>query len=98
MAETSKPAPRQPDYTVNCLNKQNEAKGKIGAAWTNEDGSIRIVLDPFVVLPPSHLAVITLFKTGNYQKRETKPRPRTAADSLDDAEGGGAPSDDDVPF
>lgn len=98
MAEPSKPAPRPPDYNVNCLNKQNEAKGKIGAAWINDDGSIRIVLDPFVVLPPSHLAVITLFKVGNYQKRETKPQPRTAADSLDDAEGGGDPPDNEVPF
>lgn len=98
MTESTKPAPRQPDYNVSCLNKQTEVKGKIGAAWINDDGSIRIVLDPFVVLPPSPVAVITLFKVGNYQKRETKPRPRTAADSLDDAERGGDPPDNEVPF
>lgn len=105
MADEKKPAPRQPDYSVNCLNKQNEVKGKIGAAWLNEDDSIRIVLDPFVVLPASHLAVITLFKVGSYNKKpETKPtgsRPSTEPFSADAAGEDGYPGrkpQDEVPF
>lgn len=46
--------PRSPDYIVKALDKSNDQrKGRIGAAWLNEDGSISISLDPFVVIDAS---------------------------------------------
>ena len=34
---------------------------KIGAAWTNKDGSISVVLDPFVTVTSSPSVLLTLF-------------------------------------
>ncbi len=42
-------------------------------AWAGEDGSIRVVLDNFVVLPPSSDIVLTLFKNKPYEKSTGKP-------------------------
>lgn len=52
---------RQPDYRVGCLDKSDERKGNIGAAWLNTDGTIAIVLDPFVVIQGGKDRLITLF-------------------------------------
>lgn len=62
---------RSPDFVVKLLDKTTEKRGRIGAAWTNEDASISISLDPFVVLPkyPNEL-VITLFP--NEDKTKTR--------------------------
>lgn len=43
-------AGRLPDYRVKALNRENEISSSVGAAWKNEDGSISIQLDHFVVL------------------------------------------------
>lgn len=42
---------RQPDYQVSALEKSTGQKGTIGSAWSQPDGSIRIKLNAFVVLP-----------------------------------------------
>lgn len=50
--------PEKPDYFVSAyhpvaVKKKGEpelVKGTVGAAWTKEDGSIDIKLNPFVVL------------------------------------------------
>lgn len=39
-------ANRKPDYNVHALNKRTEERARIGAAWINPDGSIRVVLTP----------------------------------------------------
>lgn len=52
---------RKPDYRVSALNKATSVKGSVGAAWLNEDGTISIVLDPFIVLNDSPNLLITLF-------------------------------------
>lgn len=54
-------AGRKPDYSVNAMNKRTDEKSRIGAAWVNPDGSIRIVLNPFVVLTAGPDLVITAF-------------------------------------
>jgi hypothetical protein len=53
---------RRPDYTIACLNKETDEKGDLGAAWSNEDGRITLVFNPFVVVPVGSQYVITLFK------------------------------------
>lgn len=47
----SKNVGRKPDYTISAMMKINrDAKGRVGAGWTQLDGSIQVKLDPFVVL------------------------------------------------
>lgn len=52
---------RKPDYTVAAMNKATDAKSNIGGAWGNPDGSIAIVIDPFVVIHGGKDMLITLF-------------------------------------
>lgn len=54
---------RKPDYRVCALNKITEARGDIGAAWINPDGSINVVFNPFVNVPSNKEILITLFST-----------------------------------
>lgn len=58
---------RTPDYDVKAMRKDTEQKARVGAAWKNEDGSISIVLDPFVVLEGHTQLIITCFP------KESKP-------------------------
>lgn len=63
----SKDFPRKPDFILAALLKgetpeESRVANNIGAAWVNTDGSIRIKLDPFVVLEGSEdRLVLTLF-------------------------------------
>lgn len=54
---------RTPDYRVGILNKATDNKNnRAGGAWINKDGSISIVLDPFISITQSNRDVlITLF-------------------------------------
>jgi len=52
---------RKPDYRVAALDKITEDKNNVGAAWKNEDGTISIVLDSFIVLYGGNRFLITLF-------------------------------------
>lgn len=54
---------KKPDYIVKAMIGQGDKdmKGKVGAAWVNEDGSISIDLEPFVVLTAHADLHITLF-------------------------------------
>lgn len=54
--------PRKPDFDVAVLHKGSGMKGRIGAAWENDDGSIGIVLNPAVNLQQDGQLQITLFK------------------------------------
>ncbi len=68
-------AGKKPDYTLSAMDKDNDRlKGLVGAAWINEDGSISIRLNPFVVLDTrEHNLELRLFKNdGNYQKKLPK--------------------------
>lgn len=58
-------ASRKPDYRVGALNKRTNSKNILGGAWKNEDGTISVVLDDFVVLSQhSKELLITLFPAG----------------------------------
>lgn len=54
-------AGRTPDYDFRALNKKTDEKTRVGAAWKNEDGSITVVLNRFVVLPTEPEWLFTLF-------------------------------------
>jgi hypothetical protein len=58
---------RRPDYNLKVMDKFNDFKGRIGAGWQEEDGSISIALDPLVVLSERSGLVIKLFP-NNYPK------------------------------
>lgn len=52
---------RKPDYRVAALDKTTDEKNNIGGAWLNDDGSIAVVLNPFIVLTARKSLLITLF-------------------------------------
>lgn len=53
---------RKPDYRLKAMNKATGVKNRnVGAAWVNEDGSISIDIDAFVVLPGGPELVLTLY-------------------------------------
>lgn len=54
-------AGRRPHYRLGALHKKTEERGNVGAAWINDDGTIAIRLEPFVVLESSVDLVLTLF-------------------------------------
>ena len=54
---------RRPDYEIKALNKDTQERGPIGAGWLNEDGSIYLKFNPFVVLPVGAHMAITAFAT-----------------------------------
>lgn len=84
---------RPPDYLVSALCKQTDVKGNIGGAWINEDGTIRIRLNPFVVLDTYRQdLVVTLFPNDR-----DKPAQRGPLDDDDHGESQRANSED-IPF
>ena len=62
---------RLPDYTLGALNKTTDEKNHVGAAWLNNDGTISIKLNPFIVLSASPDLVMTLF-TSSYRSKQKK--------------------------
>lgn len=53
---------RTPDYQVKALNKENNRAHRVGAAWLNDNGSISIEIDEFVVLSgKDKYMTVTLF-------------------------------------
>ena len=40
---------RKPDYRVAAMNKATDDKATVGAAWINDDATISIVLESFVL-------------------------------------------------
>lgn len=61
---------RQPDFTLNALNKATAEKWKVGAGWKNADGSLSVKLNPFVVLTASTDLVLTMFPVNARDKAE----------------------------
>lgn len=79
--------PRPPDYNVSALNKKTDMKGVIGAAWKNQDGTIRIKLNPFLVIDTSrHDLVVTLFPANKrdqnvYKRKQEAVEPASETPS-----------------
>lgn len=62
---------RKPAYNVKVMNKQTGEKSqKIGGAWVNRDGTISVILDPFVVIPGGQDILVTLFPNEEGQIRD----------------------------
>lgn len=67
---------RPPDWNLHAIlpspvEAKNDARGKVGVAWNNEDGSISIVLNLAVVLDERSIVSLRLFPNT----------PRTPRDS-----------------
>lgn len=75
-SKTTKSGGRQPDYDLSFLNKDTGQKGRIGAAWSNPDGSISLTLNPMVTVPSDQNLVLKLFKRGSRSPVDsTEPTP-----------------------
>lgn len=51
----------KPHYRVGCLDKSDDRKSNVGAAWINQDGTISVIIDAFVVVHGGKQTLITLF-------------------------------------
>lgn len=74
--------PRDHDYNVCAMDKFNRAlSGQVGRAWMNEDGTIAIKLNSFVVLDASKDLAIRLFPVDAEQTdyKHTRPDKRKKA-------------------
>ena len=75
MAQPQLPSGRSPDYDVTVYRKsrnpaiEKDIKGRVGAAWTNEDDSITIVLNPCVLISSMEGYTIRMFPAGRDFKR-----------------------------
>lgn len=52
---------RKPDYRLKGLNKVTNEKYILGAGWKNDDGSVTVVLNDFVVITSTKDLLLTLF-------------------------------------
>lgn len=76
--------PRRPHFRAAALFKSQQGKGgNVGGAWKNDDGTISLILDPFIVLSQTNNKdlLVTLFPISE-EDRKKPMRPR----------------DDDIPF
>lgn len=62
-----------PDYRIAAMNKVTDLKGRVGAAWKNNDGSISLVLDAFITLTSSKDLVITMFPDNKPKNNPSRP-------------------------
>ncbi len=79
--------PSQPDYDVTAIAGDGSHKGRVGAAWTQPDGSIAIKLSPFVTLDASAGVKIRLWPI----EYDDNGKRKAFAPKDDDNEGGGDP-------
>ena len=79
---------RSPDYDLTFLDKTTSEKGRIGAGWDNDDGSISIVLNPCVVIQSRKDFNIRLFKRDHAfdgpKQKSPYPKPASPDDRKDD--------------
>lgn len=55
-------AQRSPDFKVSAMRKESkQANTRVGAAWINEDGTISLKLDTFIVLEGSEDLLVKLW-------------------------------------
>lgn len=93
-----------PDWTLSAMDPDNICKGKCGAAWNNDDGSISIKLNPFVVLEAVDGLRIRLFPAEGYDERQRQVEqdsaatPSKARKRTTPGYAGEPPDSDDIPF
>lgn len=103
-SQSNKVLGRTPDFDLSVLNKETGEKGKVGAAWRNEDGSISITLNSHVHLKQDKAEILTLFKrtpylvfgtsTGRASSKTPNPSSKPKRSFTNDDED----KEDDVPF
>lgn len=77
-------AGRTPNWNLNAMLKEDNTsfKGKVGAAWNNDDGTISIVLNPFVRLNSLDNIALKLFPNDRgteANKNEFAPAPKKSS-------------------
>lgn len=87
----------QPDFDLVFLRKATGEKGKVGAGWSNPDGSISVVLNPFVQLEQNPDVVFRLFKRTPYGGSTVQP-PKAGVYKNQDALKAASTDEDNVPF
>lgn len=87
---------KKPTYDVSILNKVTGQKGKVGAAWFNDNGRISIKLNPCVVLASDPNLVITLFPIDWDSDKRTGDKVPSLED-YDDTDYN-KDDEDDIPF
>lgn len=82
---------RKPDFRVTAMNMDTQRKGPVGAAWKNPDGSISMVLDPWVCLQGDgySLSKISIMLWPD----DWKPAPQPAPEPPEPLD-----FEDDIPF
>lgn len=96
---------RKPDFNLHAKLKINQdAKGRVGAAWLQEDGSIQIKLDPFVMLQGEGISGEGMWLA----LYPNKPRAEPPVDKIDEGNAAAAAAgrklgknddlEDDIPF
>lgn len=69
--------PRYPDWNLHAIlpspiESKKDARGKVGAAWNNEDGSISITPNLAVVLDERSIASLLLFPNTRRTPRDSE--------------------------
>lgn len=80
---SDKPRGRQPDFHLHAMHIDTNEKGRVGAAWLNDDGSITIKLDAFVTLTATPDLTIRLFKNDRKQTSDPANRSTTSQPARD---------------
>lgn len=88
------PSGKKPDYNLSAMDGDNICKGKVGVGWKNDDGSIAISLNAFVVLSAIDDLKLRLFPAEGYESRIRKAERASATTPPHDPDDLG----DDVPF
>jgi hypothetical protein len=79
---------RQPNYSVGALNRETDEKNpKVGAAWSNDDGSIDVQINDFIIIYGGKSTYLRLFPRGKPQS--PKPKSEEPDNNL---------ANDDIPF
>ena len=94
---------KKPDWNLSAMDPENICKGKVGAGWSNDDGTISMKLDPFVTLSAMDNLKIKLFPYEELSREQfeakRKQRERDSATTPSGAKAGHFDDlEDDIPF
>ena len=65
---------RKPDYRVGAMNKETDVKAyRVGGAWKNDNGTITVILDAFVIFPGGPDTLLTLFPNDDESMGKAAP-------------------------
>jgi hypothetical protein len=74
---------RKPTHRFKALNKDTGETATLGAAWLNDDGTLTVKMDPFIVLTNAPGHVLTLFPEAGKEQRVAAARRRRPDDGED---------------